>query len=188
MITSNVRFTYKQSDTLNGAFTYLQKKFNTINIHEKIVKINSSSSEKNLYIPVTNRDCVTDIYWNSKNENGSWYEVDFQQNLFYLTNYFIRAAAHDFFSKWQVLGSNDGVNYDVVDDVTDFKEPTTDNLVFKCKYPKVRKIYRIVTNGKRFAGDYIFHMHRLEFYGSFVSSPFVKTCKINHMNKLYYVF
>ena len=166
----------------------MQKKFNTTNINEKIVRINSSSSEQNLYNPVIKRDFAINNYWESKDENGSWYEVDFQQNLFYLKNYFIRAATGDFFSKWQVLGSNDGVNYDVVDDVTDFEKPTTDKLVFKCKYPKVRKIFRIVTNGKRFTGDSQFVIHRLEFYGSFISSPFVRTCKINHKNELYYAF
>ena len=177
MITSNIKFRYNSNDPLNGAFTYLQKEFNKEDIHEDIVKINASSTEKNLYNPIIRRDLASGTYWQSKNESRSWYEIDFLQNNFYLKSYLFRTYSWDFFEEWQVLGSNDGTNFDVVDDVTDFKEPTEErhhNILFKCKYPKMRRIFRIVANGKRFYGDYKFIIHRLEFYGMFVSSPFVQ--------------
>ena len=176
MISNNVKLSYHSNDPLNGAFTYLQKKFNKEDIHEDIVKITASSTKQNLYNPIIRRDFSLGTYWYSESENGSWYEVDFLQNNFYLKSYLIRTYYWDFFEKWQVLGSNDGVHFDVVDDVTDFKKPTEGhhNIFFKCKYPKMRRIFRIVANGKRFADSCHFVIHRLEFYGMFVSSPFVQ--------------
>ena len=189
MITSNVRLRFNPNNMLDGAFAYLQKKFNKENITEDIVKINASSTEQYLYCPVIMRN-FSGNYWRSSNESGSWYEVDFLQNLFYLKNYFIRDHANDFFKQWQVLGSNDGIHFDVVDDVKDF--PTQSygmhNILFNCKYPKVRRIFRIVANGRRNLGDYKFVIHRLEFYGTFISKPFIKTCKIDARNRSFHSF
>ena len=182
MITSNIKLRYNQNDPLNGAFSYLQKTFNKENICDGIVKVSASSSVQNLYNPVIKRDFNTDDYWFSRAENGSWYEVDFLQNNFFLTSYLIRAHAVDFFENWKMLGSNDGVNFDVLDEVTNFLKPSTafHNLSFKCKYPKMRRIFRLVPNGKRYKDDFISVIYRLEFYGRFVvfDPKLMKTCRI----------
>ena len=167
---SNVKLTYNADSPLNGAFTYLKSAYNKDNISNEIVKISAKTSDFNLEYPVVKRDIGKD-YWRSSNENGSWYEVDFLLNHFYLESYVIRAYYIDFFESWQVLGSNDGKKYDVVDDVKGFEKPDENihNLNFKCKYPKVRRTFRIVASGKRFKGcDYYFHIYRLEFFGRFV--------------------
>ena len=97
MISSNVKLRYNPNYPLNGAFTYLQKKFNKENITEDIVKINTSGTEQNLYNPVIMRDFDTYSYWRSESKNGSWYEVDFLQNIFYLKSYLLRTHSQDFF-------------------------------------------------------------------------------------------
>jgi len=172
MISSNVNIRYNPNDPLNGAFAHLQKVFKRSDINNGIVKITASSNIKNLNNPVVLKNFDIDEHWYSEKVNGSWYEVDFLQNNFYLKSYVIRNFYHEFLAKWQVLGSNDGVNFDVVDDVTDFEEPSEGyhNIHFVCKYPKMRRIFRIVGNGKRFYGDYHFVIHRLEFYGMIISS------------------
>ena len=110
MITG-VRLTYESSSTLNGAFTYLQTYHKRTDINNGIVKISASSVNGDINTPVVKRDLGSD-YWYSNSVNGSWYEVDFLKNNFYLEGYFIRAGPGDFFSKWQVLGSNDRYSYD----------------------------------------------------------------------------
>jgi hypothetical protein len=186
MISSSVKLGYDPNDPLNGAFTYLQKVFGRSDINNGIVKINASSTVQNLYNPVVIRDFTDNLCWYSSSVNGSWYEVDFLQNDFYLKSYIIRDYYWDFFEKWQVLGSNDGVHFDVVDDVTNFAQPSTGlhNIHFVCKYPKMRRIFRVVANGKRFYGDYAFVIHRLEFYGMITSSirGLCGTCRCrNHL-------
>ena len=171
---------YYENSPLDGAFTYMQKAFNKVNINEGFVKINASSSTQSSESPVIKRNMGTDNFWGSDDENGSWYEVNFLKNSFYLTSYEIRDHPQDFYSAFQVLGSNDGQNFDVVDDVKDFERPNGDtnvNVLFRCKYPKRRKIFRIVTKGVRFYGDHRFYIHRLEFYGIFNSNPFMNSCQ-----------
>ena len=163
MITG-VRLAYESSSTLNGAFTYLQTYHKRTDINNGIVKINASSVNGDINTPVVKRD-LGSCYWYSNNENGSWYEVDFLKNKFYLEGYFIRAHPQDYFANWQVLGSYDGENYDVVDEVSNYTRPSSFDNYFKCKYPKQRRIFKILTNGTRFYGNYTFYLYRLEFYG-----------------------
>ena len=172
MSVSNVIINYDENAPLNGAFTYLQTKFNKTNINDGIVRISASTTVQSLEHPVVRRDIGIGDYWYSDDVNGSWYEVDFIQNNFYLESYVLRAADRDFFSRWQVLGSDDNVHYDVVDDVIDFQKPSVEYscIRFVCKYPKTRRSFRIVTYGKKFGSNsFKFYLYRLEFYGRFVS-------------------
>ena len=169
MIT-NFDLKYQSGSTLNGAFTYLQNYYGRTDIHNGIVKINVSSTNGNhdKTTPIVKRD-IGDGTWGSISENGSWYEVDFLKNKFYLEGYFIRAHPHDFFPNWQVHGSSDGENFDVVDDVSGYTQPSSYDNYFRCKYPKQRRIFKIITSGTRFYGDFMFHIYRLEFYGRFAT-------------------
>ena len=144
MITNYVRLKYREDSPLDGAFTYLQKTFKREDINNDIVKIETSYNGQNYESPVIKRNIGSDNAWFSENKNGSWYEVDFLQNNFYLESYVMRAYYQDFFEKWQVLGSNDGTHFDVIDDVTGFQRPKVyeyHNVYRKCKYPRTRRIF-----------------------------------------------
>ena len=111
MIIPSLELKYDSSKPLDGAFTYLQTYHKRTDINNGIVKISASSVNGDINTPVVKRDLGSD-HWYSNDVNGSWYEVDFPKNNFYLEGYFIRAHPGDFFSKWQVLGSNDRYSYD----------------------------------------------------------------------------
>ena len=178
MIISDLEVKYNSNEPLNGAFAHLQIANKKENISQGVVTIKTSTNLNNFELPVIKRD-FEETYWHSDCENGSWYEVDFLHNHFYLESYVIRAYSQDYFSNWQVIGSNDGKHYDIVDEKTDFPEPlpvTKYNLHFTCKAPKARRTFRIVTNGKRLGGsDYCFYLHRLEFFGKFFYASSCKT-------------
>ena len=177
---------YNPSSPLNGALTYLQKYHKRIDINNGIVRISSSSiySTYNISIPIVKRD-LGEGAWCSNNTEGSWYEIDFLNNNFYLEGYFIRAMSNNYFLQWKVFGSNDKINYDVVDEVSAYTQPATYNNYFSCKFPKLRKTFKIVANGKRFANDgSYFCMRRIELYGKFNKNPQNCSCKtINRENK-----
>lgn len=190
MILSNVEVKYDENQPLNGAFAHLQTSFKKTSISDGVVRIRTKSTVQNLALPIENKS-FENIYWCSKNERESWYEVDFLQNTFYLTSYVIRDYHWDFFEKWQVLGSNDGRHYDVVDDVTDFKQPSYGfhNYHKNCTQPKARRMFRIVAYGKRFYNDFFFVIHRLEFYGKFVSRlPYlsIRQCR-SHISNIFII-
>lgn len=186
----NVVLNYDSSFPLNGAFTYLQNYTGKTDINNGFVKTNSSSTntgtDKNF--PIVKRDIgeYNAGAWCSNDENRSWYEIEFINYYFYLEGYLIRASPVDFFSDWQVLGSNNGRDYDVIDDVSGNTQPASYNNFFECKYPKTRKKFKIITNGKRFKGDNHFCIWRIEFFGRFSSRSKlydcsrVKICKNHH--------
>ena len=169
----NVNIPFKQNNMFNGAFKYLQTLSGTENICQNIVKVSASSTQTGrTELPIIRTDYNTDYYWTTQSEKISWYEVDFINNTFYLESYVIRDHAKDFHSTWKILGSNDGIKYDVVDEVTNFQRPsgTFPSLSFKCKYPKARRIFRFYKDQARFYNDFILVFHRLEFFGRFVES------------------
>ena len=170
MTLPDAELTYDPKHPFDGAFTCLQNVFQKTNINEGIVNIRVSSNENNMEYPVVKRDEGFD-WWVSDDVNGSWYEVNFIHSYFHLKSYVIRDWSLDFFANWKVLGSNDGVNYDVVDSVNGFQVSDVNshpNFHFVCKYPKTRKYFRIQTSGKRLKEtDYTFAIYRLEFYGIF---------------------
>ena len=169
----NVNIPFKQNDVFNGAFKYLQTLSGTENICQNIVKVSASSTQGGrTELPIIRTDEDTSIFWYSQNEKVGWYEIDFKNNKFYLESYVIRDHAQDFHSTWKILGSNDGLKYDVVDEITNYQKPsgTYVNLNFTCKYPKARRIFRFYKDGSRFVNDYLLIFHRLEFFGRFVES------------------
>ena len=62
-------------------------------------------------------ESTTTLAWCSQNIENSWYEVFFNNNSFYLESYSIRTYYHDFFSEWEVYGSNDGYQGFKVDEL-----------------------------------------------------------------------
>ena len=189
-LSSNIELQYHSNAPLNGALKYLQNFTKRTDINNGVVKISARSSVKNLKLPVVKRD-LGDDYFESENENGSWYEVDFLKNNFYLKSYFIRACPWCYFPSWQILGSNDGIKYDVIDEVSGYTQPASYDNHFECKYPKRRRLFRMITNGKNLNGkSYTFFLRRIEFYGKFVSKIAKQSCgaSCNKNNLLIYCF
>ena len=188
---SNVVINYNESDPLNGAFRYLQRVNNRKDINDGVVKITASTTVQNLYLPVV-ESSLDATYFYSESQDKSWYEIDFLQNRFYLESYVLRTNRRDFFAKWTIEGTNDGKSYDIIDDVSGFTqpEPTLLSLRFFCKYPKIRKSFRFVSNGKRFCcDDYRIYLYRIEFYGRFASSRrAISACSKKFHNTFSYMF
>ena len=173
---------------LNGAFAYIQNiTHETDIIKNNYIKLSVSSSiNGNLKVPINQKD-IENVYFQSSNEVGSWYEIDFINNFFYLETYLLRARAHDFFSEWKIYGSNDGKNYQIVDEIFDFPYPNGDfvNLNFTCKYPSTNRIFRFVPNGLRYGNDNITIIHRIEFFGSFISSRLIHNESIKNWQNIF---
>ena len=181
LIIGNVPIIYNENSPLNGSFAYIQKISGTEEIvKENYIKVSvSSSSNQNIELPITNQTFDTLITWYSRNEENSWYEIDFLNNFFYLESYLIRNHGQDFFREWKILGSNDGINYQEVDHKTDFQKPseTHINILFNCSKPATFRIFRYIPIGTRYLGDYYLFFHRLQFYGSFMDAKSMKLIK-----------
>ena len=168
----NVKIVYDQENEINGAFRYIQRITHETDIVSKnYVKVTvSSSNNENPSNPIIdNSDQIT--YWQSKDIDESWYEVDFLNNLFYLESYIFRMNKIDYFKEWKILGSNDGIHYDVLDNHTNYPMPDIEvlNRRFICQTPLTRRIFRYQTKGERYGGQHLTAFHRFDIFGSFVA-------------------
>ena len=132
---------------------------------------NSSYHNGNIINPIT-VDIDRNIYWCSKSEENSWYQISFLDNRVFIESYTYRAHYLDFFSEWEVLGSNNGFSWEVIHHKTQFLRPTNGyhTLRFTVDQILTKKVVRIVPKGTRFAGNYHFCSYGFEFFGHFISS------------------
>ena len=158
----HVKIPFDPKNVFNGAFKYLQTLSGTENICQNIIKISVSSTiQGTVDIPVVRKYEDITYYWMSQSEKIGWYEVDFKNNRFYLESYVIRDHGRDFHTEWKILGSNDGITYDVVDEVTNYQRPPEAyvNYNFTCKYPKARRYFKFYKDGSRFYNNEILVIH-----------------------------
>jgi len=167
----NKKISYSQNRPLDGAFKYIKNLTQTQEIVPNYVNVQVSS----VYLqylakyPIVSSDTYTS-YWASKDAQNSWYEVDLLKNSFYLESYTIRARNCDFITDWEVLGSNDGVHYDLVDVKHNQTMPETLSLPsmhFECEQPKTRRMFKFMPKGKNFDENYHFVLCNLELFGKF---------------------
>ena len=169
-----IEFNNETNNYFDGAITYLQTIYGTDLVSKNIIKINVMNPGNAFQnIPVTKRDDNnTNInnYYYSTDEEFSYYEIDLLNKSFHLESYSIRCNQQDFFSQWEIQGSNDGIHYTTVDYVEDFEEPTQEHHSQHviCKYPQTVRYIKYQTKDKRFGGDFVLYLYRIEFFGYFV--------------------
>ena len=189
IVIGNVIIEYDYKNEFNGAFRYIQNLVGDNDIVSKnYVKVSvSSSNNQNPSTPVID-NTLGDTYWQSEDIENSWYEIDFVNNSFYLESYVLRMNIVDFYKEWEILGSNDGINYEVIDNQTDFAQPSgiVINKRFICKNPLTKRMFRYQPKGTRFRGDHYVTLHRIDFFGSFMSSHTHIISCLQNINHIYY--
>ena len=124
-----------------------------------------------------------------KEPDYNWLEIDFLKGRVWLTNYTWRATALDLFKEFQVLGSDDGHHWDVIDKKeTVYEEGNpTRNRMFTCTNPLTRKKIRFDPLTTTHNNNNFFWVHKLEFFGFYFTEkdiPFGKKTNINIISKL----
>ena len=183
-----VEILYHEDARYNGVFKYLQRVYKKENIY-KSGKINITGSDslhgsvaesKGIEWPLITKD-DKDTFWKTKLGDEKWYQIDFKNNLFVLKGYEYKAFHGDFFAEWYLNGSLDGVNYEIIHHITDFKEPDED---FLCKYFEISetlkpyRYFKFIPVGKSVSLCNYLSIHRIEFYGTFYDT-FKKRCSFN---------
>ena len=174
-----IKIPLDENNIYADAIKYLQDLSNQEDVVDlNLVKISTSlTSTTNLKYPILKKSDDINYYFTASNPGEFWYEIDFLNNQFYLDTYLIRASDQEYFKEWKVLGSNDGIHYSIIDHIKDFTQPKNDycSIPFKCQFPNTYRFIRLWTHGKRFNNDDLIFIHRLEFYGAFISSSSIKT-------------
>ena len=123
----------------------------------------------NPLIPVTQDDDGGMDYWHSQDIENQYFSVDFKNSKILLENYTYRAHSIDFQEKWQILGSNDNVNWEIICFPTGFTQPAYayHTFNFPCKAKKPYRIIKYLSIMHRYSGDHRITFYGLEFFGKY---------------------
>ena len=184
---------YDDQNKLDGIFNYFRSQVGDIFYDQKgLITMSASTNEAIAKYVLINNNSES-FYW-SGDGVGNWIEVGFGKNKVKISGYTFRSFGRDFLTKWEVAGSNDGVNWNVIDTKTFSSMPTDvlDNRYFKIDKELKYKRIRFISRGPRFGSDFknTFFIHRIELFGDFYSRlSDCQTCKTKkHFNKLFTIF
>ena len=145
---------YNSSHPWQGILKYIRTHSGFNDPHsEGVVKVSSSStSTGSITTPITVDSDAYD-HWGSSNTENQWYQVDFQQNRVAITSYTYRAWDGDFFSEWNIFGSDDGFHWEILHHQTQFQRPSGGHhtLHFTVNYTRVKRIVRFSPKYNRFS-------------------------------------
>ena len=160
---------------MNGIIHYLQNTTGEIYLNRiNVVGVSCKSPTKwfvpeNIFTNVSDRN---NGFYASSGNNDEWFQYDFYENGVYVTHYAIEAYAPDFLYFCEVLCSLDNKNWFQIAHYS-FNQLPSSNLdtkiilPFPVQNPRVCRYFRIQQRTKRFHGDSLFALHRLELFGKF---------------------
>ena len=163
----------KNDEDFNGILrklTYITKHQNLYKDRDIVLSVSSTlSSSSNVSVTIDYHD-PKNTYWISNNEQNSWYQIDLRNYKVKLTGYDYKAAIFNFFERWTVEGSDNGVNWTKVDEQTfdisnDTKKKT---YYFDCNQNinKAFTYFRLTVDGNRgYDENFLFAIYRFDIYG-----------------------
>lgn len=175
----------------NGVFRYIQNITKEFDIHSKgFVEVKSDLScgivreSGKMQVPFIYKN-DDDIYWRTNDCPNQWIEVNLKRFYLRLTSYDFKTHKGDFFSKWILYGSNNGINFTKIHTVTNFKQPASDFYTahFDLSCANRYKYFHFEPIGLNGFNKNYFAIHRIEFYGV-LYTPIGKTSQkqwLSHM-------
>ena len=96
-------------------------------------------------------------------------QFDFPMHPITLTHYTMRSSpsAKYVYSNWTVEGSNDSINWNVIDTKIDYnKDVTGKQYTYECDKVETYNHFKITMRSKNYGSNWHFIIHEIEFFGS----------------------
>ena len=163
-----------ESNPWMGILKYIRTQSGSDDPHSSgIVNVSASSVlQGSPNIPITTDEDRIDRWWCSHDSVNSWYQISFLEHRVSLSSYSYRSHSKDFFSEWNVHGSDDGLSWEILHHQPYFAEPVPTQYYtfqFTINNTKTKKIIRFSPKAKRYYGTDHFCIHGIEFFGLLVS-------------------
>ena len=172
---------YDGVNKLDGIVNYFRNQTKTLDANQKGLISLKASGNEDILSSILTYDTSASGFWYTQGIK-SWIEINFGDNFVAINGYTLRSYGRDVLKKWEVNGSMDGSNWDLIDsktidampeDVLDNRYYTTDRVIKS----KMIRFYNTDNRFDSFNTNY-FYLHRLELFGHFYScfSFYQKTC------------
>ena len=175
-------FHYIESDPSNGLlqFVYDKKKSTFLNL-EGSLEIKASSYEgSSIYQIVSNDTFVSSNYFQTGNKPNSWIQFEFNSLQVSIMSYTYRTRQHDFHEKWYLLGSNDNLTFEIIDERENSGYPSQNENEIETRHyscnqgnTKAYSYIRLYSDTQRsdyYDGQYRIPLYGFELYGQAFSS------------------
>ena len=172
--------------TTTGIVQWIVNRIKPIDFFEShIINVNTSGNDNDPLlkygpIGVVNINGVT--FWCHSSSQMRYYEVDFQSFSPFITSYSISIAKNQYPRYWELVGSNDHVNWTLLHSKTFDKEPSSDYQYFECNNPRSFRYVKLQSNYTDFRNANILTLQQYRFYGKVQWIFSTKHCKqlFNH--------
>jgi hypothetical protein len=167
-----VKKVYSSSAPFNGILKYIRDYAGSKSLSWKSFYLSNVSSTQSYYqssdYPVTRDVDGGTLYWASNYQGNNYFSVEFNDTYLLLESYVHRAYSSDYHPEWQILGSDDGVKWEIICNPRDFQQPSGSyvTLNFQCQASAPYRIIKYLPTQKRFAGDNCLVFYGLEFFGT----------------------
>ena len=130
---------------------------------------------------------ILNFYWwgTLQSEGIHWLILDMLSYRISITSYLMRCKTTSHHKHHKVLASNDGIEWNPINDVSIETQPTSEEQVFHVSSNKVfYRFLKFVTDGDRYDGGFSFGLSYLRLYGTIKNSvPY--NCITYRKNKNY---
>ena len=165
-------FHYIESDPGNGLLQFVyDKKKSSFLIFEGSLEIKASSYEASpIYQIVSKDNFVSSLFFETQNYPNPWIQFEFSSLQVSITSYAYRTREHDFHEKWYLLGSNDNLTFEIIDERENSGYPSQNENEIKTRHyscnqgnTKAYSYIRLYSDTQR--SDYYGEKYRIPLYG-----------------------
>ena len=178
--------------SINGIFRYLSKVSRTPNLHgSSLIRISYDSfvDTTSYTYPIGYEESDKNSFFVSSGSSGEhWYQIDLLSFRITIVAYTYQAEPIHYPKTWQILASDDGVNWEIINEPTLSIKPEKNRNTFYLKEPKTTRILRMRTNSRRFDDAWDLTIKYLDIFG--YVRIFTNTCKTYQYSRfsLFFLF
>ena len=156
-------------------------------IEEGLINVSADSSyegNSNINAPLEMEEGRIQ-WWGSGRDNIlHYYEVDFKFFKPYVTSYSMNILTAHYVKKWDMIGSNDHINWEIIDYQELTSEPQETFNIFNCSNPGIYRYIRIQSNQTNFDNQSALTLQDYRFYGSLEWASPTKQI-VNYFNSVF---
>ena len=183
---------YNENNQFDGIFNFITKYTKEDDLHSSnhvhiFVSSNGTAGgyQRDLRVPIGYENKERIYYWISEDIENSWYAIDLRGFKLRLDSYVYKASERDFFKRWEILGSNDNIEWtSLCQHENPFNDPQTNLYTFHgiCNENRnMFSIFKIKVYENRYYDRCQFAIYGLEFYGELYSKYDVLTNCAKHV-------
>ena len=165
--------------SLNGVISAIKSRTHSKNINKDgIVSLFNSTAAGNTDVSIifdaTDKKYSYKYWYSTEEDTERWVLIDFNSYRLDITAYTLYTGKNDYMPYWEMLASNDSINWIQIHNCSVDKDPSDMSNTYKTVRTTTRYI-KMRCEGQRRDGAYRFAIYKLDFFGAMYVPSFIIT-------------